>query len=219
MHSFNLSLIPDLESYSLGDVQVDNSGFIANNEVLLRFDEGELNLIGEVRPFPLEGYEASFTSVGLMSSCIVQGVPTGTTEGFGAGEVYVYEKFFNAPTFGCLDEEACNFAPAEFGGIECLFPSEILDCAGQCFNDLDGDGVCDEFDFDTYDYFEGYTAGFQAGIQVAGPNVCGPGTYWDTNFSLCLPMPVCHADLNNDGLRSIGDLMSLLSVYGLPCEE
>ena len=48
--------------------------------------------------------------------------------------------------FGCTDPEACNFDPEaiEEDG-SCTYPlSEYVDCEGVCFNDADGDGVCDE---------------------------------------------------------------------------
>jgi len=51
---------------------------------------------------------------------------------------------------GCTDPEACNYSPAatdEDGS--CTYPLDLynsttLDCEGQCLNDADGDGVCDE---------------------------------------------------------------------------
>ena len=43
----------------------------------------------------------------------------------------------------CLDPEACNFeAVAE----ECVYPEPNLDCAGNCLNDANGNGICDELD-------------------------------------------------------------------------
>jgi len=48
---------------------------------------------------------------------------------------------------GCLIEEACNYDPeASIEANEtCTFPATIyVDCDGVCFNDADGDGVCDE---------------------------------------------------------------------------
>lgn len=33
----------------------------------------------------------------------------------------------------------------------------------------------------------------------------------------CLFVPACNGDLDNDGLRNVGDLLILLSVYSLPC--
>lgn len=43
----------------------------------------------------------------------------------------------------CLDPQACNFEAVD---EECIFPEPNFDCAGNCLNDADGDGVCDEND-------------------------------------------------------------------------
>ena len=52
---------------------------------------------------------------------------------------------FTEPLCGCTDESACNFT---VGAIEddgsCVFDTGLTDCAGECYNDVDGDGVCDE---------------------------------------------------------------------------
>ena len=48
---------------------------------------------------------------------------------------------------GCTDETACNYdAEATLGSASaCDYPSvPFLDCEGNCLNDEDGDGVCDE---------------------------------------------------------------------------
>jgi gliding motility-associated-like protein len=47
---------------------------------------------------------------------------------------------------GCTDENACNFdSEATEADSSCLYPLEIyLDCNGDCINDADADGVCDE---------------------------------------------------------------------------
>ena len=48
---------------------------------------------------------------------------------------------------GCTDETACNYdANATLGSASaCDYPSvPFLDCDGNCLNDADGDGVCDE---------------------------------------------------------------------------
>ncbi len=49
---------------------------------------------------------------------------------------------------GCMDMVACNYEPtATFDdGTNCLFAAEFLDCTGDCLNDTDGDGVCDELE-------------------------------------------------------------------------
>ncbi|MEC7653828.1 MAG: hypothetical protein VX548_02665, partial [Bacteroidota bacterium] len=48
---------------------------------------------------------------------------------------------------GCMDEEACNFDPESTlpSAALCEYPIiYFLDCNGDCINDADGDGVCDE---------------------------------------------------------------------------
>ena len=49
---------------------------------------------------------------------------------------------------GCTIMTACNYDPnATFDdGTYCLFALEFLDCEGDCLNDTDGDGVCDELE-------------------------------------------------------------------------
>ena len=47
----------------------------------------------------------------------------------------------------CSDPEACNFDPeAEFDDGSCQFPAPYYDCLGNCLNDGDDDGVCDELE-------------------------------------------------------------------------
>lgn len=50
---------------------------------------------------------------------------------------------------GCMDETACNFDPeATLSSSNlCEYPVyDYLDCDGNCINDTDGDGVCDELE-------------------------------------------------------------------------
>ncbi|MDG2310877.1 MAG: hypothetical protein P8L64_00655, partial [Flavobacteriales bacterium] len=49
---------------------------------------------------------------------------------------------------GCMEETACNYDPtATFDdGTNCVNAVEFLDCEGECLNDTDGDGVCDELE-------------------------------------------------------------------------
>ena len=49
---------------------------------------------------------------------------------------------------GCQDSEACNYnsLATEYDG-SCFYPEQYyLDCNGDCLNDSDGDGVCDEIE-------------------------------------------------------------------------
>ena len=47
--------------------------------------------------------------------------------------------------YGCLDVNACNYdALANTDNGECQYPDQYYDCSGDCLNDIDNDGVCDE---------------------------------------------------------------------------
>ena len=49
---------------------------------------------------------------------------------------------------GCTNAVACNFNPnATDDDGSCTFPSSVyVDCNEVCYNDTDGDGVCDELE-------------------------------------------------------------------------
>jgi len=50
---------------------------------------------------------------------------------------------------GCQEQAACNYDPAATDAGDCDYPIDLygvnnVDCDGECLNDADGDGVCDE---------------------------------------------------------------------------
>lgn len=49
---------------------------------------------------------------------------------------------------GCTDELACNFDPDPntVEDFSCTYADEFYDCDGNCLNDADGNGVCDELE-------------------------------------------------------------------------
>ena len=48
---------------------------------------------------------------------------------------------------GCTDQEACNYdAEANTDDESCIYAETYFDCDGNCINDSDGDGVCDELE-------------------------------------------------------------------------
>ena len=49
---------------------------------------------------------------------------------------------------GCMDESACNYDDAATLNepIGCAYASVGYDCTGTCLSDVDGDGICDEFE-------------------------------------------------------------------------
>ena len=78
--------------------------------------------------------------------------------GVGADQLQLSATFEGAGTFssggfgpvdGCTDATACNYNPdATQDDESCTYPNEPFDCDGNCLNDADGDGVCDEFEID-----------------------------------------------------------------------
>jgi len=51
---------------------------------------------------------------------------------------------------GCTDIQACNYSSSVFinDNESCVFAEMYYDCEGNCFNDIDSDGICDELDYD-----------------------------------------------------------------------
>ena len=51
--------------------------------------------------------------------------------------------------YGCMDTEACNYdSTANTSNGSCWYAEEYYDCDGICLSDVDGDGVCDEFEIE-----------------------------------------------------------------------
>ena len=50
-----------------------------------------------------------------------------------------------SPNYGCTYSQACNYDPlATIEDGACYYPEPGFDCDGNCLNDVDGDGICDE---------------------------------------------------------------------------
>ena len=49
-------------------------------------------------------------------------------------------------SLGCTDMNACNYVEASTEEGSCVYAVEFYDCEGNCVNDADGDGVCDELE-------------------------------------------------------------------------
>ena len=48
---------------------------------------------------------------------------------------------------GCTDAGACNYdVEATFDNGQCAYPPMFYDCGGNCLNDADGDGICDQLE-------------------------------------------------------------------------
>ncbi|MBT5147645.1 MAG: hypothetical protein HOM41_03720, partial [Flavobacteriales bacterium] len=81
---------------------------------------------------------------------------------------------------GCMISAACNFNPeAQVSDDSCEFPETFYDCNGDCLNDIDGDGICNEFEI--------------AGCTDELANNYNPAAT-DNNGSCIYPVPGCLDD-------------------------
>ena len=107
---------------------------------------------------------------------------------------------------GCNVEWACNFDPnSTINDGSCYFANAIYDCNGNCQVDANNNGICDQVE-DTNTY-------------CLGPDCCSEGTLWDNQLGACVPFNECPEDINGDGQINTGDLLNLLSAYGLSCDD
>ena len=109
---------------------------------------------------------------------------------------------------GCTDAAACNYDSAatdEDGS--CTYPAQdYLDCDGNCLNDSDEDGTCDE-------------------LEPACPgDLNGDGLRGAADILLLLSSFGCtegcgDPDLNGDGLVAANDILLALSTFGMACPQ
>jgi hypothetical protein len=128
--------------------------------------------------------------------------------------------------YGCTNVMACNFNinAAEDDG-SCV----LVDACGVCGGNGTSCAGCLSEDACNYDpsatldsedciFAPQY---FDCDGNFVLSNVCGPGTYFDTNLGSCAPENVeefCPFDSNSDGEVDINDLMDLLLVFGTQCD-
>lgn len=95
---------------------------------------------------------------------------------------------------GCMDMVACNYDPdATFDdGTNCLFAVEFLDCDGNCLNDTDGDGVCDELE--TVGCTDMVACNYDVTVTDTDDTLC---EYAEMNYDCD---GVCLNDMDEDGV-------------------
>ena len=99
---------------------------------------------------------------------------------------------------GCMDLMACNYS--EFALVD----------DGSCdFSCCPGPGCCSSPNV--------WDPATQMCVNTAAS--CGEGTVWDESLQQCLPEDMCFADLDNDGVVGMSDLLDLLARFGLECAD
>ena len=93
----------------------------------------------------------------------------------------------------CADPAACNFGQEG----ECVFAQPNLDCAGNCLNDCNNNGVCDENEV------LGCTYAFACNYNPAATTDDGTCTVAQPNYDCA---GNCLLDLNNNGLCDLEEV-------------
>ena len=127
---------------------------------------------------------------------------------------------------GCTDETACNYAEnATNDDDSCTYATEGLDCAGNCVNDQDEDGICDELevvgctDPDACNYNDAATDENDSCTFASAGYDCDGNCILDTDGDgqPDCETPTCAEDLNGNGMIEVSDVLILLGDFG--CTE
>ena len=94
--------------------------------------------------------------------------------------------------FGCTDINACNYdSIATDDDGSCLYSQQYYDCYGNCINDIDNNGVCDELDI-------------YGCMDISACNYNSSATISDTSCIYPIPLYDCFGncwdDIDNDGI-------------------
>ena len=95
---------------------------------------------------------------------------------------------------GCMDPTACTYDPTATLNqpLDCEYPEAGYDCANECLNDADEDGVCDEFEV------PGCTDTNACNYSAAATDEDGSCTYPAENYLDCAGN--CLTDEDEDGV-------------------
>lgn len=108
---------------------------------------------------------------------------------------------------GCTDPEACNFDPlANTDDGSCVYAEPFKDCNGDCINDFNNNGVCDEE--------EVFGCAYPLALNFNPDATSDDGScVFDCELTDCE-----RADFNNSGFIELSDLLYFLSLFGLVCD-
>lgn len=95
---------------------------------------------------------------------------------------------------GCTDNTACNFDPlATLNDGSCLYPEQAyLNCDGNCLNDTDQDGICNELEI------SGCTDDLACNYNPEATDSDNSCTFPENEFVDC--QGVCNNDVDGDGI-------------------
>lgn len=111
------------------------------------------------------------------------------------------------PFDGCTDPNACNFNPlANVDDNTCSYATDYADCNGNCLNDFNNNGICDDIEITGCTYLSALNYSNQATMDD------GTCVFEVCDFSDCAA-----ADFNNDGFVGLSDLFVFLSLYNTSC--
>ena len=132
---------------------------------------------------------------------------------------------------GCTDAEACNYdGEATLDDGSCVLADPGYTCEGECINDADGDGVCDEFEVlgctnPVALNFDPAATDDDGSCEVMGCTYADANNYNpaatddDGSCEFDLSGGGCLGDFDNSGLVQLADLLDFLLVYGTYCDE
>jgi len=132
--------------------------------------------------------------------------------------------------YGCMDELACNYnelANEDFEGQLCDYAEELYDCEGNCIEDIDGDGICDELEIEgcsqdltacNYNPLGTQTCVYPEDIYGVNYLDCDGNCVFDTDMdNICDEIDNCPDTYNPNqddfDLDGIGDSCDGLSLY------
>ena len=106
---------------------------------------------------------------------------------------------FEQSPCGCTDESACNFTTgASYDDGSCYYETSTVDCFGTCYDDADGDGVCD------VDEVEGCMDATACNYDAAATDDDNSCTYTESDNVDC--DGECLADADADGICDADEL-------------
>ena len=98
---------------------------------------------------------------------------------------------------GCTDVTACNYdsnPTTDTDNSQCTYAVEYYDCDGNCINDIDGDGVCNEFEI------SGCTDTSACNYDSVATDDDGSCTFIDGICETCENGVIVDNDADNDGV-------------------